>query len=420
MKTCPRHPALNSWGDYDRDDPFPLFAEVRSAAPVHEVHARRRAPGLAGGRPRRGQGGAERPAAVQGHARRAGPQRRGRRRGPARARASPGTCSPSTRPTTPGCGGWRCPRSRRRRVAALEPRIRSIVDDLLADLAARGADEPVDLVAGFAFPLPFTVICELLGIPEPDRADLGRWFADLLAPYAGPQPPAAAVAASDAHRRLPHRAARPQARRAGRGPGDRPRRRRRPRRCAHRAGAALHDLPAGRRRARHDHQPDRQRDRRAAAPPRAARRAGRRPRPRAAGGRGVHALRRAGAALDVPLRDRGDPARRGRHPRRSRRSSCRWRRRTGIPRATATRSRSTSTAPTAGTSPSATASTTVWVRRWPGWRRGSRCRRCTAGSPRCGWPSNPPSCAGGTATDWCCGGCRSSPSCSVLLRRPGT
>ena len=56
----------------------------------------------------------------------------------------------------------------------------------------------VDLVAGFAFPLPFTVISELLGIPEPDRADLGRWFAALLAPYPGPQPPAEAVAASDA------------------------------------------------------------------------------------------------------------------------------------------------------------------------------------------------------------------------------
>ena len=37
MKTCPRHPALDSWGDHDRDNPFPLFAEVRSAAPVHEV-----------------------------------------------------------------------------------------------------------------------------------------------------------------------------------------------------------------------------------------------------------------------------------------------------------------------------------------------------------------------------------------------
>ena len=32
---------------------------------------------------------------------------------------------------------------------------------------------------------------------------------------------------------------------------------------------------------------------------------------------------------------------------------------------------------------------------------------------------DPPRCAGGTATGWCCGGCRSSPSCSVLLWRPG-
>ena len=37
MKTCPRHPALNSWGDHDRDNPFPLFAEVRTRGPVQEV-----------------------------------------------------------------------------------------------------------------------------------------------------------------------------------------------------------------------------------------------------------------------------------------------------------------------------------------------------------------------------------------------
>ena len=37
MKTCPRHPALNSWGDHDRDNPFPLFARVRAAGPVHEA-----------------------------------------------------------------------------------------------------------------------------------------------------------------------------------------------------------------------------------------------------------------------------------------------------------------------------------------------------------------------------------------------
>jgi cytochrome P450 len=85
----------------------------------------------------------------------------------------------------------------RRRVDALEGRVRSIVDGLLTDLAARGGTEkPVDLVSGYAFPLPFTVITELLGIPEPDRADLGRWFRTLLAPYPGSQPPAEAVAAS--------------------------------------------------------------------------------------------------------------------------------------------------------------------------------------------------------------------------------
>ena len=93
----------------------------------------------------------------------------------------------------------------KRRVTGLEDRLRAIVDRLLGDLAERGGpDRPVDLVAGFAFPLPFTVICELLGIPEPDRADLRRWFADLLAPYAGPQPPAA-TSASDARRGPRHR-----------------------------------------------------------------------------------------------------------------------------------------------------------------------------------------------------------------------
>src|SRR6185312_1506582 len=54
----------------------------------------------------------------------------------------------------------------------------------------------VDLVAGFAFPLPFTVISELLGIPEPDRAELGAWFTTLLAPASAPEPPPSAVAAS--------------------------------------------------------------------------------------------------------------------------------------------------------------------------------------------------------------------------------
>src|SRR4029077_18016909 len=32
-----RNPALDAWGDYDRDDPYPLFAQVQADGPVHEV-----------------------------------------------------------------------------------------------------------------------------------------------------------------------------------------------------------------------------------------------------------------------------------------------------------------------------------------------------------------------------------------------
>jgi cytochrome P450 len=63
-----------------------------------------------------------------------------------------------------------------RRVEQLRPRVRDIVDDLLDDLAAAAAGgEPVDLIAGFAFPLPFIVISELLGMPEADRTELRSW-----------------------------------------------------------------------------------------------------------------------------------------------------------------------------------------------------------------------------------------------------
>ena len=82
------------------------------------------------------------------------------------------------------------------RVAALEPAIRAIAEGLLDELARAGPEGTVDLVEGYAYPLPFQVIGELLGIPEPDRADLHAWFGVLLTGWAG-DPPAAAVEASD-------------------------------------------------------------------------------------------------------------------------------------------------------------------------------------------------------------------------------
>jgi cytochrome P450 len=85
-----------------------------------------------------------------------------------------------------------------RRVEALRPRVQRVVDDLLDAIAAAGPDARVDLVAAFAFPLPFTVICELLGVPEPDRADLGRGLTELLVPTSTPAEYERAKEASDA------------------------------------------------------------------------------------------------------------------------------------------------------------------------------------------------------------------------------
>ncbi|MEU7619484.1 cytochrome P450 [Micromonospora rifamycinica] len=60
-----------------------------------------------------------------------------------------------------------------RRVAALEPAILRIADELLDGLAGAGADgRPVDFMAAFALPLPSAVVGELLGVPQRDR----DWF----------------------------------------------------------------------------------------------------------------------------------------------------------------------------------------------------------------------------------------------------
>ena len=81
--------ALAAWGAYDQDDPFPLFAEVRELGAVHAVTlADGHDAWLVGGY-ERGPRRAERPAAVQGHARGAGDGQRGRRRGPARPGVRP-------------------------------------------------------------------------------------------------------------------------------------------------------------------------------------------------------------------------------------------------------------------------------------------------------------------------------------------
>lgn len=63
-----------------------------------------------------------------------------------------------------------------RRVAATEGRIQHLVDELLDDFIEGGHS---DLVAHFTYPLPATVIAELIGAPPEDRDRFKSWSHDL-------------------------------------------------------------------------------------------------------------------------------------------------------------------------------------------------------------------------------------------------
>jgi cytochrome P450 len=65
-----------------------------------------------------------------------------------------------------------------------EAQITEIARGLLDDLPRDEPDEPVDLVARYAEPLPLVMICELLGVPAEDRGAFAAWSAR-LAPVVG-------------------------------------------------------------------------------------------------------------------------------------------------------------------------------------------------------------------------------------------
>ena len=82
-------------------------------------------------------------------------------------------------------------------VRNLRPRVQELVDGLLDEMAGR---EEVDLIHDLAFPLPFTVISELLGMPDSDRDQMREWSHTMTAtldPIVTLEQVQAAVAASD-------------------------------------------------------------------------------------------------------------------------------------------------------------------------------------------------------------------------------
>ena len=72
----------------------------------------------------------------------------------------------------------------RGRVESLVPRIQHIAGRLLDVLEG---DDKTDLIESYAYPLPMTVICELMGVPEPDRDGFHRWSASAMAGAFVPQ-----------------------------------------------------------------------------------------------------------------------------------------------------------------------------------------------------------------------------------------
>jgi len=64
-------------------------------------------------------------------------------------------------------------------VEQLRPRIQAIADELIDGVEAQGQ---MDLSADYAFPLPITVIAEMLGVPSADHARFKEWSDAIITP----------------------------------------------------------------------------------------------------------------------------------------------------------------------------------------------------------------------------------------------
>ncbi|MFD5673033.1 cytochrome P450 [Streptomyces sp. NPDC127040] len=155
-------------------DPYPTYAALRSASPVQRVPS-------GGGRSRYLVSGyAEARAALadprlsKDTARFFANKNSGRNLHPAVSQSMLATDPPQhtrlrslvTKAFTPGA------------IARLRPYIESVVGELLDSWAP---DEQTDVIESLAAPLPVTVICQMLGVPEADRSTVRAWSNELFA-----------------------------------------------------------------------------------------------------------------------------------------------------------------------------------------------------------------------------------------------
>ena len=65
-------------------------------------------------------------------------------------------------------------------ISKLEPRIENIANTLIDNIIEKGNNNTMDLVTDFAYPLPATVIAELLGVPSEDQDTFRQWADDIV------------------------------------------------------------------------------------------------------------------------------------------------------------------------------------------------------------------------------------------------
>jgi len=62
-------------------------------------------------------------------------------------------------------------------IEGMRPRIQGVVDDLLDRVERQGR---MDVIADLAYPLPVTVICDMLGVPAGDHEQIKEWSSDII------------------------------------------------------------------------------------------------------------------------------------------------------------------------------------------------------------------------------------------------